>query len=81
MLSDTQLQDMVHEIARTQAQLYYKEEEQDSRPISRAVFRLTLEIVGIQLTRAGLTDDQMSTLRWVPQVIVDEMEAVGWSFV
>lgn len=79
MRIDPQLLSMVQTIAHTQARLYYKPEELHPQLIvTRSVFLLIHAIVAVQLTRTGLSAAELEECGWVPGVIVQEMERVGW---
>lgn len=71
----------IREIARSQAQAYYKSEEAPNPPatVVESVFSLVIAIIVIQLTRAGLSEEEINNLQDVPETIAQEMKAVGWN--
>jgi len=77
--TDTELTNMLREIASTQAKLYYKAEEKNPPVIVvRSVFMLIVAAVTIAFTRAGVTEDRLNNLEGIPDEIAQEMKAVGW---
>lgn len=80
MLSDTEGATMIREIARTQAQLYYKLEEAHSPLVVQSVLMLILAIATIQLTRAGVSEERINELGAVVlPLVLHEMELAGWN--
>lgn len=78
--SDTELTNMLREIAHTQAALYYKLEEKDPPVVVvRSVFMLIVAAVSIAFTRAGVDEGRLSNLDGLVDEIAHEMRAVGWN--
>lgn len=78
--TDEDLTQMLREIARVQALLYFQPHE-NPQPVAvvRSVFMLIVAVVTIQFTRAGLSEEQLSRIDGIPEEIAGVMQSVGWN--